>query len=358
MSTIREIASVPKPERVRMIRLTQRLLLEGSMAEVAPRGICRSATRQADARPRRSLMRHADVIVAAPRSDPHGEQVLGVLHGFGADAIQLTADDLVDSAMDWRVGGRLVLEAMGSQWLIDDRTTVWWRRPGSATAPSLNLLEQRLVADEVAVLLPGALEAAGVRWVDSPWAMWRARLKLLQLAVATRLQVRVPETLVAGSVRAAQDFAQSGPIVAKAASSGVGIAPFVGLVPREELARVEACPTLLQQFIESGADARIVTIRDARFAWLRHRASGEQIDWRTEDPAGRGFLSVDSDPSHGQANTIAEALGLTFSVQDWLVTKEGPVFLEVNAQGQWLFLRNADSIVVTALASHLLGGSD
>ncbi len=301
-------------------------------------------------------MRHADVLIAAPRSDPHGELVREALEANDSGVIRLTARELVDSAMEWRAGGRLVVDVSGSQWLVDHGTTVWWRRPGTADITDLNVLEQHLVADEVSVLFPGALEAARVRWVDPPWTMWRARLKLLQLEIATRLHVRVPETLVSGSEEAAKQFAQSGPVVAKAASSGIGIAPFVGTVPGDEMARVKVCPTLLQRLVESVADVRIVTIRDTRFAWSRNRVAGEHLDWRAADPSGAGFSPVDDDPSHGQANMIAKALDLSFSVQDWLMTRDGPVFLEVNAQGQWLFLRGAESKVVAALATHLIGG--
>jgi len=43
------------------------------------------------------------------------------------------------------------------------------------------------------------------------------------------------------------------------------------------------------------------------------------------------------------------------SAQDWLETGDGPVFLESNAQGEWLFLKGARERVPSALAQHLLG---
>jgi hypothetical protein len=45
---------------------------------------------------------------------------------------------------------------------------------------------------------------------------------------------------------------------------------------------------------------------------------------------------------------------LTVSVQDWLETDRGLVFLEVNPQGTWLFLDGAEAAVAPALARHLL----
>ena len=43
------------------------------------------------------------------------------------------------------------------------------------------------------------------------------------------------------------------------------------------------------------------------------------------------------------------------SVQDWLETASGPVFLEANPQGSWLFLQGAEIQIGPALASHLRG---
>jgi hypothetical protein len=53
---------------------------------------------------------------------------------------------------------------------------------------------------------------------------------------------------------------------------------------------------------------------------------------------------------------MTSALGLTMSVQDWLETDDGPVFLEINPQGGWLFLDGADTAVAPALAHHLRHG--
>jgi hypothetical protein len=52
---------------------------------------------------------------------------------------------------------------------------------------------------------------------------------------------------------------------------------------------------------------------------------------------------------------MSAALGLSMSVQDWLVSDRGPVFLESNAQGAWLFLSGSDQLVTPAVAQHLKG---
>lgn len=275
----------------------------------------------------------------------------------GANALRVTTGNLPHLALTARpttASTPLVIDLDGLQ--VGHETTVWWRRPIApvATTEQIDSDELRLIEDETAAILPGVLEAADVRWVDAPWTIARARLKVLQLAVAASLGVAVPDSVVTSDPQTAHAFANAGPIVAKAASSGFGIAPYVAEVPPGQLSRVAACPTLLQRMEFAAADIRIVTIGTDSYSWIRQRSRNDTIDWRASDPSGAKFRPTNDDPTAGSATKIAERLGLTFSVQDWLATTRGCVFLEVNVQGQWLFLQDAHTILVDPLATHLL----
>lgn len=296
---------------------------------------------------------HVSVLIATPDGDVHGDRVAAALAQCDVSVARLTADTLPAARVSWEPGAAFTFEAEGSRRLVDNRTTVWWRRPGSATSHDLpDGLERRLVAEEVAVMFPGVLEAVGVRWVDAPWTLLRARLKPVQLAAARRLGLEVPRTVVTGNPIDAKEFADSEAILAKSMSTGRGIAPHVAVIPDDQLDLLEACPTTLQHLVDAAADVRIVTIGDRAFGWQRNRAEASAIDWRADDPHGTGFVAS---PEAGftEAVAIASALGLSFSVQDWLQTSHRPVFLEVNPQGQWLFLQDAERILVPALAEHL-----
>jgi hypothetical protein len=125
---------------------------------------------------------------------------------------------------------------------------------------------------------------------------------------------------------------------------------------RPDLLRLVAgCPVLLQRRVDARADLRVITVGSKVFAWSRGRDPEGPVDWRATDPAGIGFRAIPAVPFDESAQRLSGALGLSHSTQDWLLTKDGPVFLEVNPQGQWLFLEGADRSVVPALASLLAG---
>jgi glutathione synthase/RimK-type ligase-like ATP-grasp enzyme len=209
--------------------------------------------------------------------------------------------------------------------------------------------------EEIAVLLPGVLDAAGVRWVDAPWLLHRARLKPVQLAIAAGLGIRVPRTLVTGDAVEAKEFACDAAPLAKAASAGRGVAPYVAAVPDDQLSLVETCPTTLQECVDAVADMRIVTVGGEAFGWRRSRSEGDPIDWRAADRDGTAFVSCGEGPL-AEAVMLAAAFDLSFSVQDWLETANESVFLEINPQGQWLFLAQAEQLLVPAVVDHLLAG--
>lgn len=301
-----------------------------------------------------------DVLIVAGRDDPHAQAVADSLDQLGSAWLRLCYSDLPGAHLTWSPAASLTVTQGGTHRCVSKATTVWWRRSGSLDTGELGALEAKLCDDEIHAIVPAALDTVGVRWVDAPANQWSAGEKLRQLATVHQLGIRYPETLVTSSPTDARDWALARvtPVVAKAASSGFGIAPFVETVPADELARVQHCPTMLQELVDATADLRVVTIGDHAFGWRRPRRDRVGlIDWRQADPTGSAFEHIARPSIEDPALSIATALGLTFSVQDWLETGDADVFLEVNPQGQWLFLEQAETVVAPALAAHLASES-
>lgn len=316
----------------------------------------RSSGERVRRRPSVETNETARVIVASSPRDPHAEHVIRCLEHRGTPVVRLAGDNFTSCAPTWSPNSSLTFSYRGRRWSAGPSTTVWWRRPYLDARPGGETDEARLVREELSELFPGALAASGVSWVDAPWVLRRARLKLLQLAIATAVGARIPPTVVTADPGTAAGFASSGDVVAKAASTGIGIAPFVSKVPADELHRVAACPTTLQRPVRADADLRIVTVGTSAFTWRRARDKGGPVDWRAADPKGAGF-AFSGCSTETLALTVAQRLGLSLSVQDWLATDEGDVFLEVNPQGQWLFLDRAAQILVPAVAELLEGAA-
>jgi hypothetical protein len=298
---------------------------------------------------------HVDVLLVADDGDPHCTAVDARLQTLGTKTLRLNLSDVPSRLLISKIGA-LDIAGDGGWARVDGETTVWWFRAGSVRSQKgIKPDEQQLIADEAPAIFVGALRAAGVRWVDDPDIIRRAEWKLSQLAVAAALGITTPPWTVTNSPDAARQLADGHVVVAKPLSSGHGIAPFTAAVLTEDLDRPGDLATLFQRRVDANADVRVVVIDGQTWAWRRAREANT-VDWRAVDSTGRGFCRIPvetwRDPSR-----LTSALGLTISVQDWLETAHGPVFLEANPQGSWLFLDGAEKEIGHALATYLRDGA-
>lgn len=277
--------------------------------------------------------------------------VLAELNGLGVRSGRYNLGDLRSVPLSLHQGA-LDLYTSGEWQRVTAATTVWWRRTGNVEVAELDSEEARLAGDECPHVLRGALMSVGVRWVDDPFDIERAELKLYQLGVAASLGIPIAPTLVTNDPSAAHTFATDRRLVAKPLSPGQGIAPFVAELADDDLDVVAGLPTLLQERVGASADLRVVVVGGDVWVWRRPREEST-IDWRAADPSGVAFSLVGADGVATAALRVNSALGLSMSVQDWLESKQGPLFLEANPQGAWLFLEDAPRLVTPAVARHL-----
>jgi hypothetical protein len=296
-------------------------------------------------------MADVEVLLVVDEGDPHGDSVLAGLTELDVPSTRFNLTDLrsaVFSVQPDDATVRLGSDPTG----LSSGVTVWWRRAGRMDISGLDDEEARLAWDEGPHVLRGALSLANPRWVDEPFDVERAEHKLIQLRSASLLGLAVPRTMVTNDPAAARQFADGRRVIAKALSSGEGIAPFVGEVDASELDLVATMPVLLQELIDAPADLRVVVVGGVAWTWRRSREPGT-VDWRATDPRGDDFRVVDNPVAVRQSIRLTSALGLSMSVVDWLQTSTDIVLLEVNPQGAWLFLEGSMDLVTPAVARHL-----
>ena len=293
----------------------------------------------------------AEVLLVAPADDVHA-QVVARYIGERASVAWLDLAAATSGALAIEPGQRVMLNGAV---VARAGTVVWWRRTGvPAPLAGADGMEQRLAAEEMRAQLVGGLLSLNVAWVDHPGVVETAEHTLFQLAVAEREGARIPRTVATNDATVGRLRFRDGELVAKAISSGIGIAPFADVVSEDLIDLLPNASTVLQERLNSIADLRVVTIGNETFCWRRPKRAADPVDWRRQDPKGSAFELVEEPEIHRLAPLVASALGLQFCVQDWVQTAEGPVFLEVNPVGQWLFLRNAEQTVGERLASLLL----
>jgi glutathione synthase/RimK-type ligase-like ATP-grasp enzyme len=226
---------------------------------------------------------------------------------------------------------------------ISDANVVWLRTIRS------NQILQHPVEDETASAIinndcRGALLGLLAthfrgKWISTPEATYRGSDKVAQLNAAHECGFRIPRTLISQSRRDVLEFYEScqGEVIVKAIIGAPGpLLETRKLHPeRFDDASFAAAPAIYQEYIR-GSDHLRLNCFGARSYAARIRT--EDLDWRAN-------LNVPIEPYtvspelHRKVRTVLDALRLEMGIIDLKLTPEGePVWLEVNPQGQFLFL--------------------
>ncbi len=201
-------------------------------------------------------------------------------------------------------------------------------------------------------------------WVTDIDALQAAEDRVRQLAVASRLGIATPPTIVSSDPYEVQTAlggdAVIKPLVTGAFVDASGEPQAVHTAPltADLLASGDfgAAPFIAQKRIEVRQHLRVVTAgRVVTTAALD--ACMWPLDWRVADEAHHSWRCHESPEVEVQAVRLAAELCAGFSSQDWLVPESGPpVFIDLNPAGQWMFLpREVADPITEHIVSFLSG---
>jgi hypothetical protein len=222
--------------------------------------------------------------------------------------------------------------------------------------------------------LLGGILSQPCRWMSRPEAIWKAEFKPFQLELAAELGLAVPSTLISnvqGSVRAFFDSCH-GQMIAKPVrtgyivQNGVDYAVYTTKIAPEDLEDlqdVSLSPTIYQELISKQSDIRVTVVGKSIFAVAIDSQSDPDaaVDWRRTSNPKLPHHAV-ALPSDLEAKILALMDGMTlqYGAIDFVLTPDGRyVFLEINPNGQWLWLDDMLSLgISSAIAEWLARKSD
>jgi hypothetical protein len=193
------------------------------------------------------------------------------------------------------------------------------------------------------------------RWVSHPTATELGENKLVQLRAARLTGLRTPATLVSQDPARIRSFcaAHPGAIIKPLRSRGE--LAITAVASPELLAEDEVlalAPAIYQDCIPGDRHLRITMFGDRCHAAL---IEASQLDWRIDVTVPFSPYTV-SPELHAGLRQLLRRLGLVMGVFDLKITPEGDiVFLEVNAQGQFLFVEGlCEMPIAESLADYLV----
>ncbi|HET9638944.1 MAG TPA: hypothetical protein VFP12_07045 [Allosphingosinicella sp.] len=301
------------------------------------------------------------ILILAALNDVHASAVAAALEALGHRCRIFRGDEFPASAqvsLSHPDGEAWVREHPDSEPLAWSQIRVVWnRRRGTPRAPAWlaepdrdpAVRASRRVIDSLRALRP-----EGQIWVNDPAAGERSDDKAWQLGFAREQGFETPETLISNDPERIRAFVAAGPSVVKslvpihwqgrvAATRPIGIA---------QLARdraVAACPMIYQRLVEKSHELRVVVF-GAELVACRidsQKRAATVTDFRIGLYADLEVEQVELAPAvRASVLGFMRAAGLLHASFDIAVDREGrPVFLEVNEQGQTLWIEDRNPAI-------------
>ncbi|NEA50487.1 ATP-grasp ribosomal peptide maturase [Streptomyces sp. SID10815] len=240
--------------------------------------------------------------------------------------------------------------------------SVYWRRPEWPTFSHLEPDDARFAAAQVRFGLGGLLYAMDTPlWVNHPQRIATADYKPAQLALAQRLGLSIPPTLITNDPDEAREFITSvtGDVLFKTlrwtpyTRDGVPVTGWADPVSADEIDEsVRVTPHLFQARVDKIADIRVLVVGRHTFAV---RIESDLLDWRKDYSALTYSIEHLPDRVNKALHLYLEFLGLVSGSFDLAVDREGDYWwLELNPNGQWGWLETETGLPMSAAFADLL----
>ncbi len=254
-----------------------------------------------------------------------------------------------------------LLKHNGKKIDISKVTCIWNRRPFPANLSRFNGNINRFVKRETEDSLYGFywnLERKGVRLYNHPFDNYTASIKPLQYKTAVICGLNLPKTFIGNNASEAKLFLTSNKEkIIKGVSLSWAIdekadkhySIFVKKADQKAIDNIDSikfCPATIQEYIEKIFDLRVIVIDNKIFAYEIHVDGNNEIkiDWRH---GGEFHNSIKykthnfSEENKLKILNFMKMLNLRFGALDFSVDINGNYyFLEINPNGQWLWLHN------------------
>ncbi len=291
-------------------------------------------------------MSQKNVLIVSNTDDAHATAVQDRLRERSILVGRLDSDTFTFGQHVWRIRSDTNLES-SSSWYVPDVNVIWYRKvrfpePTNAVRSFLNQEAQGLFDCILA-------DYHDCRWVNPRDRLAEARSKIVQLQRAKGAGLRIPDTIVTTSVEALGEFSarHNGQIVAKPIQAQiVGSGDDALVIGTRQLSlghfesAVRFSPCYAQERLSLKSEIRVVAFGDRLHSFrLTAKEKADDLKQLKLSKIDHERCELDESTSR-KIRSVMSLYGLEFAAIDLaVIDDEEPVFLELNPNGQWLWLQ-------------------
>lgn len=314
------------------------------------------------------------ILVLTYGEDPHAKSVWDYLLKKQIDSSIIDTENL---PKEYRLtfDSKSLLYKICSEnenFVIDSSWNIWNRR---VMNPDVRKIESRsltdLIFDETEKAWDGLLSSHNGKVVNNPQNNYYANNKIDQIRFASHFNndIKIPDTIVTNDPEKVKEFYDfhKGNICFKLHKGALigtdegGKFVYTNKVKKDDLKNLSLVsnhPCFFQEYIEKDFEVRIVsTDKDSEgIAIYSQEAEISKVDYRRYDFKNVPYKRIEvSNKIKEFCSSMLKNYGLHFGVFDFIKSKKGEdVFLELNPNGQWLWLELKSGYDLTKLVAENL----
>jgi len=296
--------------------------------------------------------------------EPTADLLVAEMRRRGVPCVRWNLDQFpINSTLTYRACSnifRTEIVADGRQVDLNDVGSIWCRGiQALGFPPDLSAPDRKFAEAESERALGALCTVASVTWMNHPYCHVRANSKPTQLAIACKLGLDVPPTVITNDPAEARAFiaGTKGETIYKAHTqsldTGPGKALFTSIVTEQALARldlIQVTPGIFQSLVAKAFELRITVVGSRIFSAKIDSQSRQEtrVDWRHRPFEADAAFELPHD-IEAKLHVFMKELGLLYGAFDFIVTPEGRhVFLEVNPAGQYMWIESKLGLPITA----------
>ena len=153
------------------------------------------------------------ILIITTKLDPHADAVIDKISDLGYEIFRLNSEDLLCEYIftlshKSKKNDGVIQDTYGRKIAIQNIQTAYYRKP-QAVKPHSELTDQGakyFSEQEGEEFLKNIYANKSIKWVNDPYAIKRAQIKLPQLQVASSVGLRVPKTIITNNINDAKNF--------------------------------------------------------------------------------------------------------------------------------------------------------
>lgn len=251
----------------------------------------------------------------------------------------------VDEVSQWMITCR--------DWVIDKSSvySIYYRKP---ILPDLSEYEENyhgMIAKDIISLINGIVDDFDGRVLTKPYILRKTENKTFQLLYATRKGFQLPKSYIGNSRDIVRESIIKYNSIIKPLTTGKvkkcdGVEIYQTNYIDELQEDIALTPLYVQNYVEKDYEVRLTCINTSVFAVRID--SEDKLDWR-KNYAGLKYSVIECPQIiMNRCFELMEDFGLKFGAFDFIVNKSNEwIFLEINPNGQWLWLEEALDIPIS-----------